>query len=951
MADFASLEIGITVKGAKEAKAAITGLGSDFSKVDKTVSGSNMDKKFIDTSHAINTAKVAIAGFFTVASARKILEFTEAWTNASNRLRVVTDTTKELRTAQIDLLATANATRTNFNATAELYSKLARSTEALNLSHGELVDLTATISKSFSASGATAAEAEGAIRQLGQALASGALRGDEFNSIAEQAPAIMRAIAKETNLSIGELRDFAAEGKISAEIVVRALQSAADEIDGDFAATVATFGQKMEVVKNNLSSFFGEVEEGGGAVDKFGDTLVVLSENVDAVATTVTAAGVALSLRFVPVVAGLAGPLGIAAVAVGGLYIAIKELAEYMASDDIRNMSAEGILSVDGLGLDQLDAEIGSVLNRLTGLTTAIEEFSSGRNGKRYLLSDLYQDHLDEAEQMAIQLDNLADARQQFVAAFEDIADVESNNHSFNLEFDLTLPAENKEKAIITVEEAIAEIQAEMDASPHKFSLEFDFTLPEGPLVPGSDADFPLNDPRYQEARKAAEDHLQKVNERASEFDRTLERMYENIQRSFGDELYEFLDEGKFRFKDFFDSVIDMMKRFVAEMAAADIMNAIFKGDFSFSNLTGIVSGIANAVSTVAGIVSGGGAAGAVAGGAGAASGAASAVAGGAGVVSAVKGVGAAVAKGAAALMTNPWTYAIGALALGAANDWWADPDGYKRSNSGMLVGPTPGADPSRTFSVDPFASGLAPVGFNRRGTQSDAESIINEFRAIDSILVEYIGKLGGSIDLAGRSLHGVGEDGVFGTAGTFLGVGGKTQSVDPQFLSFAKQIIANAGGLDPALISSVQSAGSLSEINSILEKAVPQEESAAENAVAGASVMPSGGSTLSDVVAAIISFRDPVVGWLTSLTELALNGQITWYKPSPAEEQTQTPGYNPYMTGFDAGTATSGGESMADQMLTALAGMNTQQMTLYLKQFTEVVKRWDIDGLPAERV
>lgn len=228
-------------------------------------------------------ARNAIQGLIGALSVREVIRYADAWQNAENQLKQVTNSTEQLTAVQKALVNVARDTRSNFESTANLYARLARSTTELGLSQEDLIGLTTTINQSFATSGATAEEASAAITQLSQGLASGALRGDEFNSVAEQAPDIMRAIAASLDLTIGELREFAATGGITAEIVVNALQGASDEIGGRFANSIATFGQQLEVARTNLIEWVGSSEEVKEAVRTLGASIVTLSENMDAI--------------------------------------------------------------------------------------------------------------------------------------------------------------------------------------------------------------------------------------------------------------------------------------------------------------------------------------------------------------------------------------------------------------------------------------------------------------------------------------------------------------------------------------------------------------------------------------------------------------------------------------------------------------------------------------------
>ena len=216
----------------------------------------------------------ALGGIAGYLGTREIIQYSDAWNNAANQLRQVTDSASELAGVQRTLMGVANDTRSQFQSTANLYSRLARSTTELGLSQNDLVGLTKTINQSFAVSGATAEEASAAITQLSQGLAAGALRGDEFNSVAEQAPGILRAVAESLGVGIGELREFAATGGITAEILVTALQDASDTIENQFSKSVATFGQQMTVANNNLTAFIGSSGSLQGVISGVGGLIM-----------------------------------------------------------------------------------------------------------------------------------------------------------------------------------------------------------------------------------------------------------------------------------------------------------------------------------------------------------------------------------------------------------------------------------------------------------------------------------------------------------------------------------------------------------------------------------------------------------------------------------------------------------------------------------------------------
>tara|TARA_R110000803_G_scaffold135815_1_gene202747 strand:- start:3160 stop:4512 length:1353 start_codon:yes stop_codon:yes gene_type:complete len=189
----------------------------------------------------------------------------------------------------------------------------------------------------------------------------------------------------------------------------------------------------------------------------------------------------------------------------------------------------------------------------------------------------------------------------------------------------------------------------------------------------------------------------------------------------------------------------------------------------------------------------------------------------GADALGAVKGVLGGSGAAVGTLLSNPLTWGAGALLLAVKNDFWKDPDGYVRSNSGFFVAPTPSAE-DRAFAIEPFESGFQGTGFNRRGSQEDANQVIGVFREADSLITQAVRAAGGNIDLSKATLNGVNQDGQYGTSGTFMGVGGKTSNLDLQVDFYAQQLADHVSGLDADILRQLKSAETAIEIVNILE-------------------------------------------------------------------------------------------------------------------------------------
>ena len=212
-------------------------------------------------STAIKAFGAAAAVYFSAATIRALGEYADAYTSIENKLKTVLKPTEDLAKTTEKLLGIANDTRSSLDSTATLYSRLTRNTKELGLSQNELFQITETINKSFAVSGATVDEAGAAIVQLSQGLASGALRGDEFNSVAEQAPVIMEAVAAQLKVTRGELREMAADGKISAKVLIDSLKNYKETIDSDFGSGAATISQSTTALKDNFTVFVGKMDD------------------------------------------------------------------------------------------------------------------------------------------------------------------------------------------------------------------------------------------------------------------------------------------------------------------------------------------------------------------------------------------------------------------------------------------------------------------------------------------------------------------------------------------------------------------------------------------------------------------------------------------------------------------------------------------------------------------
>ncbi|WP_416305217.1 tape measure protein [Neptunicella sp. SCSIO 80796] len=263
-----------------------------------------------DADKAISQIKNTVTGMAGILAgafaANQLVSYADEMTLVNNKIRDVASSEGDLSKIREQLLDVSNATRTSMSSTTELYATLSRNAGTLLENETALIGIVDTVNKSFALSGASSQAANAAIIQLSQGLAAGALRGDEFNSVAEQAPEILKAVMKQTGLTKGELRDFAAEGKISSELLITSLQNYASEVDRRYARVEATIEQSFTIARNNLMAYIDEENRAANASKVAGEAIVGLSENIDVIADAVFVAAAIFGGRYVSALASAA---------------------------------------------------------------------------------------------------------------------------------------------------------------------------------------------------------------------------------------------------------------------------------------------------------------------------------------------------------------------------------------------------------------------------------------------------------------------------------------------------------------------------------------------------------------------------------------------------------------------------------------------------------------------
>ena len=236
---------------------------------------------------AANTQRLLKRAFTligTAAGVREILNLVDAYTKLQNRIRVVVQNNEILGVVTQRVFDIANRSRIGVAQTAELFSRTALATRDLGVSQQELLGITESMNKAIVLSGASAKEANNGLIQLSQGIASNRLGGDELRAVLEQLPVVADVIAKQLGIARGQLRLFARSGNIDAKTILDAFKNASEGIERSFAKTVPTIGQAIEVARNNLIQFVGELATTSGAATATAQAIAFLARNLELLA-------------------------------------------------------------------------------------------------------------------------------------------------------------------------------------------------------------------------------------------------------------------------------------------------------------------------------------------------------------------------------------------------------------------------------------------------------------------------------------------------------------------------------------------------------------------------------------------------------------------------------------------------------------------------------------------
>ena len=329
----------------------------------------------LDTKQAeksVNKLSGALKALASVAALKATVDLANVFQNLNNRLLAVTKSNAEYLQAQKDVEAITKSTRSSLAATGDLYASLTIASEDLALKQSDVATITEVFSKTLKISGAETGAAAGAMIQFGQALASGVLRGDEFNSINETNSKFMGEFADILGVTRGELRKMAEQGLLTADILADAAILMGDSIDEDFGKTLPTIAESFELIRTEFILLLNNIEQKTGVFQSLGALLKFAAENVE---NLFYFFGLAFSVKITQGIIALTK-------AVGALVVTLRTAASASAV----------LLALSGVGIPQL----------ITGLSVA--------GGITFALNELFEKQTNTALEDAEAMTELADS-------------------------------------------------------------------------------------------------------------------------------------------------------------------------------------------------------------------------------------------------------------------------------------------------------------------------------------------------------------------------------------------------------------------------------------------------------------------------------------------------------------------------------------------------------------
>jgi tape measure domain-containing protein len=532
-----------------------------------TIFGNDKSKKAFDSfNRSTNQANQQIkrlAGAVAAAfSVREVVEAANVMIGVENRMNALTGSATETASAMNHMRRIASDSRSDFDAVAMLFTRLALATEHLGATQKDVADATQTVANTFIIAGSHAQEANNSARQLAQGLASGALRGDELRSVMENNTILTKMLADGLDMTIGELREFGHAGKLTAETVMPILIKGTKETNEQISKMPMTLGQAGVALRNNFQFMIGDIQKATNGFSTLSAIIGKFANNLDVILIPALAVLGAMLPKIITMTkaftaAALANPFVLIPAALAALYVFRNEffyLLKFINKQlNIFDLNAK--IFVNNLSLSFLDKFIVPIKTAFTGfmnfiidgLNTGIDKI----NGLIDKLPEKIKDTLGIGKLPTIEL----------------FGDIES---------------EEKSKEIkARIESLYKDLEKETNRAIDKVKIKsfMDLITGRDPNDPGDEGDTGFK------ALAPFEKFLKAAEEGYSDFATNIKTMQEELQGVFKKSYdgltqltMDFLEKGKASFKDYATSIVRELIRIAVQKLVIDRMFESFGG-------------------------------------------------------------------------------------------------------------------------------------------------------------------------------------------------------------------------------------------------------------------------------------------------------------------------------------------------------------------------------------
>ena len=293
MADIATLGIEVRSESLLRASQNLDKFAGVTQRVEQRVQGfstgmTSMQGSVNRLSNSVTNAGRVMSGFNSAlqvlgigVAANEMKNYADSWTRMGNKIAAASQSSGVQARSLIELRKGADNARSSLDEYVDLYARIMRNSKGVAKSEQEVADVTNIVSKAFAVGGAAASEQAAGVLQLGQALGSGFLQGDELRSIRENAPVLAQAVADEFGTTIAGLKDLGAEGKLTSDRILKAILNARQQIEAQFNKTSLTIEQSLTLVKNAATQYIGTMDGVTGSSRVVSGTLKAIADNFD----------------------------------------------------------------------------------------------------------------------------------------------------------------------------------------------------------------------------------------------------------------------------------------------------------------------------------------------------------------------------------------------------------------------------------------------------------------------------------------------------------------------------------------------------------------------------------------------------------------------------------------------------------------------------------------------